>query len=268
MIKAGVIGWPVDHSLSPRLHGWWLQRYGIAGSYEKYPVSANALGSFIQNLHRDGFKGVNVTIPYKEDVIAFMHELTPAAQRIGAVNTILVMEDGRLQGDNTDCTGFMAPLQALGQRWRRDRAVVVFGAGGAARAVVDALRQADVPEIRIINRDQAKARLLGDDLLLYRWRELDEALQGAGLLVNTTPLGMHATPMVDVNIEPLPDDAVVYDLIYNPWQTKLLKMAAPRLCLNGMEMLIQQAAPGFARWFGVTPEVTDELRAYMREALP
>jgi shikimate dehydrogenase len=270
---AGVMGWPISHSLSPRLHGFWLREHAISGAYLPLAVSAEQLRPAIAGLSALGFRGCNVTVPHKEAVMLLMDEVSETARRIRAVNTVVVREDGRLFGDSSDGPGFLQALNEEAPSWPHERPAVVLGAGGAARAVVDALHQAGVTEIRVINRTPAKAeRLAGDlglNLRVYTWGQASLALVGAGLLVNTTSLGMTGQPELRLDLDGLPLDAVVFDIVYKPLETALLKRAALRghPCVGGLGMLMHQAVPGFAAWFGTTPRVTVDLRAHLLEAL-
>lgn len=265
-IKAGVIGWPIKHSLSPHLHGWWLKHYGINGSYAAYPVEPENLPEFISTLSAQGFAGVNVTVPHKQAVLKLMDELTPVARRIGAVNTVVVQPDGTLLGDNTDGQGFLAALQAELPQWQKDQPAIVLGAGGAARAVVDSLYGAGVSQISLINRTHDNAARLAHDLKvpaqLYGWKDLPALLPTCGLIVNTSVLGMTGHPPLDLALEGINPKAVVFDLIYNPLKTGLMAAAEKQgiPAINGLGMLLHQAAPGFAYWFGQTPRVMPEQR--------
>lgn len=269
-IKAGVIGWPVEHSLSPRLHGYWLDRYGIDGVYLPLPVSPPNIEDAIRALPKLGFVGANVTVPHKEAAFRTVDGLSDTARRIGAVNTIVCDEDGELYGDNTDAFGFLENIRATTQNWQPDRAAaVVLGAGGAARAVIAALIDAGVPEIRLANRTRARAVELlahfGDAVTVVGWDRRNDAMSGAGTLVNTTTLGMTGNPPLDVDVADLNEDAVVNDIIYAPLETPLLKAAAARglIPVDGLGMLLHQARPGFEAWFGKHPVVDDALRAHV-----
>lgn len=273
MKKAGVIGWPIKHSLSPQLHGWWLRHYGIEGSYESFPVEPGQLENFLKNLQAGGFSGINVTVPHKQAVIPFLHELSPTAQRIGAVNTIVVRPDGSLFGDSTDGYGFITSLQEEAPLWQTDKPAMVLGAGGAARAVVDALYGAGVSELHIINRTRDHAEALAKDLRvpvrLHNWEAAPTLLGQMGLVINTTLLGMSGQPEIKLSLAGLAKDAVVFDLIYNPLETALLRQARLQgnTGLNGLGMLLHQAAPGFTYWFGTTPQVMPEQRASLEAIL-
>lgn len=264
---AGVMGWPIAHSRSPRIHGYWLDEYGIDGAYVPLAIRPEDLAEAFLALPKVGFRGWNITLPHKEAALRLVQCLTPAAERIGAVNTVTVQPDGTLSGDNTDAFGFLAHLEQSAPEWQRQQPAVVLGAGGAARAVCFALLDAGVPEIRLINRTLARAENLaaanGDAVSAVPWAKRDDAMSGAGLLVNTTSLGMHGQPPLDVRLDALSADAVVNDIVYVPLETPLLAQAKARglRAVDGLGMLLHQARPGFERWFGRRPEVTPALHA-------
>lgn len=266
--KAGVIGWPISHSRSPALHGHWLKTYGIDGEYLPLAVEPENLASFIKNLADQGFAGANVTVPHKEAAMAACDSVEPLATRIGAVNTLVVGDAGKIEGRNTDAFGFIENLRAGAPEFEAAMGpAVVIGAGGAARAIVAALIDAGAPAIRIVNRTHSRAEEIVEDLgspvQAVPIDDLDKALRDAALLVNSTTLGMTGQPPLDIDLEHLPETAVVNDIVYNPIQTQLLKIAAGRgnPVVDGVGMLLHQARPGFHAWFGVDPEVTAELRA-------
>jgi shikimate dehydrogenase len=270
MIKAGVIGWPVDHSLSPRLHGFWLEDYNIDGHYAPLAVAPNEVEATIRGLGKNGYAGINVTLPHKQAALDAVDRVDEAALRIGAVNTIVVGGDGSLVGSNTDAFGFHENICAALPHWRGDAGpVLMLGAGGAARAVAVALIDAGAPEIRIANRSRensdALAASLEGPLTVVDWDDRHGAQAGAALLVNTTSLGMTGQPELDIRLEDLPGDAIVADIVYAPLTTQLLKTAKARgnPVVDGIGMLLHQARPGFAAWFGVEPEVTDELKRHV-----
>ncbi len=270
---AGVMGWPVGHSLSPRLHGFWLRQHRIDGAYVPLAVAPGRLEQALRALPAMGFRGVNLTIPHKEPALALVDRITPAAARIGAVNTVIVGQDGLL-GDNTDGYGFMQSLAAGAPGWQAAAGpAVLLGAGGAARAIAVALIDAGTPELRLVNRTLARAEALaaeladaarerGAALTVLPWQDRD-ALAGAMLLVNTTSLGMAGQPPLEVDLAALPAAALVTDIVYSPLETGLLAAARARghAVVDGLGMLLHQARPGFRAWFGVDPEVTDALRA-------
>lgn len=272
-LKAGVMGWPVDHSRSPALHGFWLATYRIEGSYERLPVKPDELSAALRALPENGFAGVNLTVPHKEAALASLDAISPAARRIGAVNTVFVAADGRLTGTNTDAYGFITNLKAGAPQWHAaSGAAIVLGAGGAARAVCVALQDEGVREIRIINRTLARAEALagalGGGCVAAPWAERALRLKDANLLVNTTTLGMKGQEPLDLDLGALPPAATVNDIVYVPLETALLKAARARgnPTVDGIGMLLYQAQPGFAGWFGRKPEVTPDLREYVLAA--
>jgi shikimate dehydrogenase len=264
---AGVMGWPVAHSRSPALHGFWLAERGIDGAYLPLPVLPENLRRALQALPILGFAGCNVTIPHKEAALDIVDEIEPSARRAGAINTVVINERGRLIGSNTDGFGFLESLRAALPGWTaRAGGAVVLGAGGAARAVVAALLDDGAPEIRLVNRTPARAvslaKTLGGIVHGVPWEHRAEALAGAALLVNATSLGMDGQPALELALDALPADAVVNDIVYVPLETDLLRAARERgnRVVDGLDMLLHQARPGFAAWFGVEPQVTPELR--------
>lgn len=270
---AGVMGWPVGHSKSPRLHGYWLEQFGLDGAYLPLSVAPEDFEAVLKALPRMGFAGVNVTVPHKEAALAVSDTLTDQALRIGAVNTIVFGEDGKIHGSNTDGYGFLENLKFGAPEWSaKNGPVVVIGAGGAARAVCAALIDDGVPEVRVINRTQAKALALAadiqGDISVLPNSALPAALKDTSLLVNTTILGMVGSPPLEINLDGLPTSAVVTDIVYAPLQTNLLKSAAARgnVTVDGLGMLLHQARPGFEAWFGANPEVTPALRKFVLES--
>jgi shikimate dehydrogenase len=266
MIKAFVVGHPIAHSRSPLIHGHWLAQHGIAGSYERLDVAPEAFPDFLRRLPDSGFAGGNVTIPHKEAAFALCDTLTPRAERIGAVNT-LVVENGRVRGDNTDAPGFCAHLDhGLGPDWPARGEAVILGAGGAARAIVVGLAERGVARIRIANRTRGRAETLAalapGVAEPLDWDGLPAAMEEAGLLVNTTSLGMKGQPPLDLDLTPLPATAAVADIVYAPLETDLLAAARRRglAAVDGLGMLLHQAVPGFEAWFGLRPAVTRGLR--------
>lgn len=270
---AGVMGWPVAHSRSPRLHRYWLDRYGIAGAYLPLPVRPGNEAAALRGLAALGFAGCNVTVPHKQAALALVDAPDELARRIGAVNLVIVRPDFSLAGSNTDAAGFLDNLREQAPAWRPDGPAVVLGAGGAARAVVAALTDAGVPEIRLLNRTRDRAEelaaALGGPVSVIDWDRRGAALEGAALLVNTTVLGMHGQAPLDLDLAALPGAAVVYDLVYVPLETPLLAAARARgnPVVDGLGMLLHQAVPSFAAWFGVRPDVTAELRALVAATL-
>ena len=268
--SACVIGWPVEHSRSPAIHGYWLRQYGIEGAYEKMAVRPEDLAVFLSNLSAHGYVGANVTLPHKEAALHAARAADAAAKAIGAANTLWLDANGKLQASNTDAYGFMTNLNAGAPKWRETCDVaMVLGAGGAARAILYGLIKAGVPRILLTNRTIAKAEALarefGAPVEVIPWESKDAALSACGLLINTTSLGMTGQPPLEIMIEALPQTAVVTDIVYVPLETPLLAAARARglTAVDGLGMLLYQAAPGFERWFGVRPEVTPALRDHV-----
>jgi shikimate dehydrogenase len=266
--RAGVMGWPVEHSRSPLLHGFWLREHGIDGEYLPLPVPPEDLARSLRTLPERGFTGCNLTIPHKEAALAIVDRVEDQAARIGAVNTIVVLPGGKLEGRNTDAFGFAANLAQALPGWRAAAGpAVVLGAGGAARAVVTALIDSGAPEIRLVNRTAERAAALaaaqGKRVRRHDWDERNQVLAGAALLVNATSLGQTGQPPLELSLDALPHEAVVNDIVYVPLETPLLASARRRGngVVDGLGMLLHQARPGFAAWFGVMPEVTPALRA-------
>ena len=263
---AGVIGWPVSHSKSPVLHGHWLARYGIDGIYLPLAVQPDMLEQALRALPVMGFEGANVTVPHKETALEICDDVDDAAKRIGAVNTIRVREDNSLYGWNTDCEGFRRNLETESKWKATDGPAVVLGAGGASRAVLAALVDAGCPEVRLVNRTREKAEAaasaIGGPIQILGFEDVASALDGAALLVNTTSMGMVGQPPLDIDLDALPKSAVVTDIVYAPLETPLLTEARKRgnPAVDGLGMLLHQAAPGFAAWFGKEPVVDRELR--------
>ncbi len=271
---AGVIGWPVAHSRSPLLHGHWLRVHCISGAYVPLPVPPDRLAEALRGLAALGFAGANVTVPHKEEAARLVDTIEPDAARIGSVNLITVRADGRLHGASTDGFGFMASLKEADPSFRAASGpAVVLGAGGAARAVVAALLDAGTPLVRLLNRTRDRAEQLVTDLggriEVLSWEARDRAMDGASLLVNTTTLGMRGHDGLELSLDALPRTALVSDLVYVPLRTRLLHAAACRgnPVAPGLPMLLHQARPSFAAWFGVLPEVTDDLRAIVEATL-
>jgi shikimate dehydrogenase len=264
--RACVMGHPVDHSRSPLLHGYWLKTLGVTGSYVLADVTPADFPDFLRNLRRHDYVGGNITVPHKEAAFRLVDQREDAAQAIGAVNTVWY-EDDRLIGGNTDAYGFIAHLTASVPGWEVSSCrAVVLGAGGAARAIVYALLERGL-DVAIINRTLTRAHDLAAHFAAraaaHPFGALPQLLPGADLLVNTTSLGMAGKPALDLDLAPLKRSAIVYDIVYVPLETALLKVAKARdhRTVDGLGMLLHQAVPGFARWFGVTPAVTAELRA-------
>jgi shikimate dehydrogenase len=275
---AGVMGWPVSHSRSPLIHNYWLQKYGLTGSYVQLPVAPGTLGTAIPGLKALGFKGCNLTIPHKVEAMAFMDEVDPMARRMGAMNTIVVQADGSLKGYNNDGYGYIQSLLDAQPNWRADAGpVTVLGAGGAARAVVLSLADRGAKEIRLLNRSPAAAHALadafgdefGEVVKALPWADRHAAMDGIALLVNTTSQGMVGNPALDLNLSALPTTALVSDVIYVPLETPLILAAKARgnPTVDGLGMLLNQARPAFEAWFGVPTDITPELRRMIEATL-
>lgn len=265
MIKSCVIGWPISHSRSPLIHGYWLKRYGIEGSYTRQPVEPAALRDFINSLPIDGYAGCNVTLPHKEEVYRLVEAADEDTERLGAVNTVF-LRDRKPVGTNTDGEGFINSL--IGSQpaiQLRNTRAVVLGAGGASLAVVNALLEQGVAEVALANRTAEKAQLLrerfGSRVKPTAWEKVADQLGDCSLLVNTTSLGMKGQPDLGLDLSCLSPSAVVTDIVYTPLRTRLLDDAAQRgnPVVEGLGMLLHQAVRGFFLWFGVRPEVTADL---------
>jgi shikimate dehydrogenase len=268
---AGIMGWPVTHSRSPMLHGFWLDETGVDAAYIPLPVRPQHIEQALRALPMLGFRGCNLTIPHKQAALSIVDRVEPLARRIGAINTIVVGPDGSLEGRNTDAFGFCENLRETVPDW--DAAAgpaVILGAGGAARAIVAALADAGVAEIRIVNRTRARAEAVAGDLempqtriTLHSWYEMSSVLRHAGLLVNATSLGMAGEPALSLDLSSLPLPTPVADIVYVPLETQLLATARRRghPVVDGLGMLLHQGRPGFEAWFGAPVRVTQPLRA-------
>ena len=268
--RAAITGYPVTHSRSPLIHTHWLASHGIDGVYERIAVPPEEADRFYRTLGDQGLVGCNVTVPNKEAAAAACATLDEAARAMGAANLLWVAEDGRVHGANTDGLGFLGNLDQMAPGWDSGlREAVVLGAGGAARAVVWALLSRGVKTVTIVNRTRSKTEELcarfGPDSKAADWGEIPDLLGTAGLLVNTTSLGMQGQPPLQIDLAPLPVSALVTDAVYAPLETPLLAAARARgnVTVDGLGMLLHQAVPAFERWFGVRPQVTDELRALL-----
>ncbi|MBX3569569.1 MAG: shikimate dehydrogenase [Rhizobiaceae bacterium] len=265
-LRAFVCGHPIAHSRSPIIHNYWLRKFDIAGSYTAVDVAPAAFPAFADKVRAGSYVGGNVTIPHKEEAFLIVDERDAAAEEIGAVNTLWV-EDDLLKGSNTDAHGFAANLDDRAPGWDAvDRPVVVLGAGGAARAVLFALKNRGFRDVRVMNRTASRAESLaahfGPTVSAHGLDAAGELLVDAGLMVNTTAAGMHGEPELGVDLGRLPDDALVTDIVYVPLETPLLAAARRRglRTVDGLGMLLHQAVPGFEQWFGIRPTVTAELR--------
>lgn len=266
---AGVIGAPISHSQSPKLHGYWLKRYGINGHYVPLHIEQMDLKEALQTLPKMGFVGANVTIPHKETVLGLADIVTDRAALIGAANTLIFRPDGKLYADNTDGYGFVENLRSSANWDPTSGPAAVLGAGGAARAVIASLLEVGVPEIRLSNRTRMRSDVLrsefGTKVVVCEWVNAADMLDGVATLVNTTSLGMVGQPELKLSLDRLNPKAVVTDIVYTPLRTGLLKRAAEMGCqtVDGLGMLLHQAAPGFERWFGRRPDVDEATRNFI-----
>jgi len=267
---AAVIGHPISHSKSPKLHGHWLQTYEIDGHYVPLDVAPVDLARTLDILPRIGFVGANVTIPHKEAVLEYADLITDRATLIGAANTLIFRKDGKIHADNTDGYGFIQNIRQNAPNWQADAGpALVLGAGGAARAVIAALLEAGVPKLYLSNRTRQKAENLqgdfGKKIEVVEWIKVANYIEDARFIVNTTSLGMVNQPELRIPLDGLNDTQVVTDLVYTPLDTRLLKeaRAAGATVIDGLGMLLHQAVPGFERWFGHRPDVTEDLRNKM-----
>jgi shikimate dehydrogenase len=266
-----VIAWPAGHSRSPLIHNYWIKQHGLNAEYRREAVPPEKFVEFVKNLRAHGYIGANVTLPHKQVALA-VSEPDERARAVGAANC-LWYDDSRLRSTNTDVEGFLANLDSATPGWDRGlESAVVLGAGGSARAVVFALLARDVQRIYVINRTLERAEALrkqfGARVHPAAWTEIGGLLGGAGLLVNTTSLGMVGQPPLEINLR-CPASLVVADLVYDPLVTKLLAAARARglRTADGLGMLLHQAVRGFELWFGIRPQVTAELRALVEADL-
>ncbi len=273
-LLAGLMGWPVMHSRSPKLHNYWFAQHGLAGTYVPLAIRPDGLRAALRALPHLTFAGCNLTIPHKEAALAIVDEVDPVARRIGAISCVTVRSDGSLVGSNNDCFGYIESVRHEQPAWRADAGpVVVIGAGGGARAVVYALAQCGVREIRLFNRTLERAAALARDfgapVTPLRWEERHAALADAAMLVNTTSQGMVGQEPLDLDLARLPRTALVSDIVYLPREPPLLAAARARgnPTINVLGMLLHQARPAWKSWFGIDTEVTPELRALIEATL-
>jgi len=264
---AGVVGWPISQSRSPALHGYWLKRYGIAGYYVPLGIAPQDFENGIRSLPRLGFRGVNITLPYKQTVLPLADKISDRAALIGAANTLIFRDDGGIYADNTDGYGFIENLRQNAPGWSaRTGPCLVLGAGGAARGIVSALVTEGAPEIRIANRTRQRAEILKDQygarITIVDWNRAADAMDGAMTIINTTSLGMTGQPDLNISFRAAPGAAIATDIVYNPLITPFLREAAASglTTVDGLGMLLHQAVPGFRQWFEHSPEVDAELR--------
>jgi shikimate dehydrogenase len=268
--KSCIIGDPVAHSRSPLIHEFWLKQLNIKGAYQRAHVSPADLPEFIKNMQKNDYVGANCTIPHKESIIKLCDQVSDTAKALGAVNTIW-FENGELCGDNTDVIGFLSALDHGAPEWDRHiEKAVVIGGGGAARAIIYGLLMRGISQIYVVNRNieraQSLAQQFGKNITPVPFDDLPNALKNAGLVVNTTSLGMKGQPPLEIDLSPLSPEAIINDIVYVPLETPLIKQAKERALktVGGLDMLLYQAVSGFERWFGVRPIVSDELRTLIQ----
>lgn len=267
-LTAGVVGYPIGQSKSPRLFGHWFAVHGLEGAYAPYLVAPEDFATAIRGLQAAGLRGVNCTIPHKEAALAIADVVSAAAKAIGAANTLVFQADGAIHADNTDAFGFLENLRLGAPGWQpSDGPALLLGAGGAARAAAWALLDAGCPEVRVTNRTATRAEELVDHLgagaVVVPWVEREGAVEGAALVANSTSLGMTGQAALEMSLGAAGAGTVVTDMVYAPLETGLLTeaRAGGLRTVDGLGMLLHQARPGFRAWFGEDPEVTDALKA-------
>jgi shikimate dehydrogenase len=273
-LLAGVMGWPVSQSRSPAMHNYWMKEHGLTGSYVRLAISPDGLQDALRALPSLQFAGCNLTIPHKRAAMKIVDEVDDIARKIGAISCVIVRRDGSLAGTNNDHYGFIENILDLEPNWRADAGpIVVIGAGGGARAVIYGLVHRGAREIRLINRTQARAEALvqefGGPITVLPWEDRHDALEGAAMLVNTTSQGMIGQLPLFLELDKLPVEALVTDIVYIPRETPLLEAARARgnRTVNGLGMLLHQGRPAWKAWFGIEPTVTPELRAMIEATL-
>ncbi len=270
---AYVIGNPVKHSRSPQIHRYWLKHYHLDGSYDLAELAPDQLKPFIEKLRSDDNAGTNVTLPYKRDVMSYLDQIDEDARNVGAVNTIY-KQGKKLLGTNTDVYGFLTHLSHSAPKWRdTTQSVMIIGAGGAARAVLSAMKKSSINNVYIANRTISRAQNLADEIYpvaqAIEMSGLHDKLANIDLIINTTSLGMTGQPALELNLSALPDHSIVVDIVYSPLKTDLLHQAENQglIAVDGLGMLLHQAVRGFELWFGTRPEVTPELRQLVEKSL-
>ncbi|MCJ9429862.1 shikimate dehydrogenase [Kordiimonas marina] len=272
--KAAVIGWPIFHSLSPLIHNHWMHEVGIEGAYEAVAVEPENLAAGVQRLVAEGYSGFNVTVPHKEKILPYITKLAPLARQMGAVNTVKVEADGTLTGFNTDGIGLVTHLKTSVPDWPKDKPALILGAGGAARAAALGLLLEDLPFVMISNRTRLKAEKIAEDIgrgrmTVVDWQDRNSAVAAAGLVVNTTTLGMVGQPPLELDLSAAASDTVVYDIVYKPLETPLLAAARARglRTVDGLGMLVHQGAAAFKIWFGEDVGYDDALKTLLEAAI-
>lgn len=273
-LLAAVMGWPVMHSRSPMMHNYWMEQQGLAGTYVPLAIEPGTLEAALRALHPLGFSGCNLTIPHKLDAMTIVDEVDDVAKKIGAISCVVVREDGSLFGTNNDWLGFIGNIKQEQPDWRADAGpIAVIGSGGGGRAVVYGLLDEGAPAIRLVNRTRARAEAVasefGGPITVYPWEERHEVLDGVAMAVNVTNQGMVGEAALDLKLDKLPETALAADIIYAPLETPYLAAARERgnRTVNGLGMLIHQGPPAWKLWFGVVPEVTQELKERMERSL-
>ncbi len=273
-LKAAVIGMPIKQSLSPVMHAHWFEMAGLSGDYSAIEVAPNDLETQVKAFQKNAFSGFNITVPHKTEIVPFLDKLAPSARQIGAVNTVKISEEGILTGFNTDGIGFLKNLNEQASGWPNDKPVLVLGAGGAARAIATALLNTGVPMIMLCNRTREKTQSLADDIgrgriTVVDWDERNHAVAGAGLVVNTTVLGMVGQKKLSLDLSGATADTVIYDIVYKPLNTDLLTAARNRglKTVDGLGMLVHQGAAAFKIWFDIDARYDDALRSKLLAAL-
>jgi len=268
-LRAGLIGFPLGNSRAPRIYQYWLSQHGISGTYEIVEVDEKEFETKLRQLVSDGWRGGSITMPHKETALAFADEASERALAIGSTNT-LIFESGKIFADNFDGVGFITNLhQTAGTQFNSAKPALVFGAGGACRAVLHALLEEGVPEIRLVNRTRERAENLaerfGASVRVIDWNKAESAMPGAGTIVNSTSMGMNNNPPLPFELDRADDDAVVADIVARPQENAFLDMAEARdlTTVKGLGMLLHQAPPGFEAWYGVKPTVDDAVRDVM-----
>lgn len=272
--KAAVIGFPISQSLSPLMHMHWFEQTGLNGNYEAIEVAQEDLEAQFNQFKKAGYVGFNITVPHKTNILPFLDKLAPTAREMGAVNTVSFKADGSSVGVNTDGIGFLRHLNETVPDWPKDRPVLMIGAGGAARAAALALLNDGVTHLMLCNRTSERAKAVATEvgrgkITVVDWADRHHAVMGAGLIVNTTTLGMVGQPTLELDLSAAASDCVVYDIVYKPLQTDLLKRAGARglRCVDGLGMLVHQGAAAFKLWFGKDVGFDDDLRQKLLEAL-